>query len=226
MEFKTMYVALITALTSLFTPRSLRPGTDGDLDGFDDFDDSEDWDGPRVPYSPPTFRSKFYRSGCTIHCYPSYGGYWTKDADITDLPYLGLPWTHDTDRSGNATEEDAFCERLRRIGATWWRSEDAWIDVWLKEREPTKAQAEVLVFGWPDEWESVWMLRYASNDDVPMGFGRVTMATSMPEKIQAMQGLGAEFVANATALDELADDYPPEAHVKIPDYCRQRSDEL
>ncbi|OQO09201.1 hypothetical protein B0A48_06092 [Cryoendolithus antarcticus] len=222
MEFKTIYVALITALTSLYTPRSVGPGTDDDFDELEDFDD-----GPWIPRPPPTFRSQFNMRGCRLQCYPSYGGLWTKDADIVDMQYLNLPHAFDTERSMNATEEDAFCERLRRVGATWWRSQnDRFGHAWLDDWKPTKAQAEVLTFGWPSEGEGVWMLRYASDDEVPMGFGRIRMATSMQGKIEAMQGLGAEFVANGTALDELADDYPPEAHVKIPDYCRRRLDEL
>jgi hypothetical protein len=107
--------------------------------------------------------------------------------------------------------EDAFCDRLRRIGATWWASEQESQDVLAGLRKATEVESKVLVFGWPSDMSGVWVLRYASEDEVPEDFGMVRMALDMDEKIEAMRKFGAEFFADVRKVEELSDHYPPKA---------------
>jgi hypothetical protein len=54
----------------------------------------------------------------------------------------------------------------------------------------------------------VWVLRYASEYEVPKDSGMVRMALDMDEKIEAMRKFGAEFVADVSEVEELSDHYP------------------
>jgi hypothetical protein len=139
-----------------------------------------------------------------------------KQADISDMLYLSVPRSHPVQRSDDASVEDAFCDRMRRIGATWWASKLESHDVEAGLRGATEAERKVLVFGWPSDGSGVWVLRYASEDEVPEDFGMVRMALDMDEKIEAMRRFGAEFIADVSEVEELSDHYPPKA----------RSDEL
>jgi hypothetical protein len=163
-----------------------------------------------------TERSKFGAIRCTVRGYPSTGGYWMKQADMLDMLYLSVPRSHPVQRSDDASVEDAFCDRLRRTGATWWASEQESQDVLAGVRKATEAESKVLVFGWPSDGSGVWVLRYASEDEVPEDFGMVRMALDMDEKIEAMRKFGAEFIAEVSEVEELSDPYPLKA----------RSDEL
>lgn len=59
-----------------------------------------------------------------------------------------------------------------------------------------------MVFGWPDSGGSdgseaergVWVLRYASDKEVPGDFGRLKFVVSSEEKIEVMREFGAIFV--------------------------------
>ena len=50
-------------------------------------------------------------------------------------------------------------------------SEREWIDVQLGEKERTELEKRVLVFGWPSDGVGVWMLRFASENELPKDFG-------------------------------------------------------
>lgn len=126
-------------------------------------------------------------------------------ADVVDLAYLSIPITRAVERSSDAAEEDAFCERLRRVGATWWAYYGEWLDNYEQHDEyrVTAEQKRTMVYGWPTNVEGVWVLRYWGDGDVPGDLGRVRMARSMEERIEVMKGFGAEFVADPTHVEEL-----------------------
>lgn len=58
---------------------------------------------------------------------------------------------------------------MRRVGATWWASEQEWVDVELGERESTALKERVLAFGWPTDGVGVWVLRFGSEKEMPRG---------------------------------------------------------
>jgi hypothetical protein len=50
-------------------------------------------------------------------------------------------------------------------------------------REPTKEEEKVMVYGWPvDGSAGVWVLRFASAEQLPSDFGRINFAMDMEEK--------------------------------------------
>lgn len=86
---------------------------------------------PQTPPLSTTKRTAFGRLGCTIYGYPSSGGVLIKEADIVDMRFLSLDRFYPSQRSSNILEEDRFCALMRRVGATWWASEEEMVHVEL-----------------------------------------------------------------------------------------------
>lgn len=159
---------------------------------------------PQIPINTQK-RTEFGKQGCATFGYPSSGGVLIKDpVDIVDMQYLQLDRFKVSQRSANILEEDAFCERMRRIGATWWPSEREYIDVLLGVRERTELEARVSVFGWPEDGTGVWLLRYESEKAIPWDFGKLQFAIDMNERCQIIQGYGAKFYPLSGDVEELS----------------------
>ena len=113
--------------------------------------------------------------------------------DIVGTQFLSLNRFQRSKRSTNIVEEDNFCALRLRLRATWWASEQEWIDVQLWVRDGTELEKRVLVFGWPSDGVGIWMLRVASGREVPSDCGRLGMTISMDERIEVMKKYGALF---------------------------------
>lgn len=72
----------------------------------------------------------------------------------------------------------------------------------LGVRERTELERRVLVFGWPTDGVGVWVLRFASEREVPSDFGRVGLAVSMDERVQVMREYRAVFYEDAGRVEE------------------------
>lgn len=130
-----------------------------------------------------------------------------KNADLVDMLFLSLPRSHVSQRSPSADEEDRFCNLLRRTGARWWPSREDWVEVLIGMREATEEEDKVLVFGWPADGVGVWVLRFASAEQLPRDFGRMRLAINMEERIQLMREYGAVFIEDVTQVEELHDTF-------------------
>ena len=73
----------------------------------------------------------------------------------------------------------------------------------LGVRERTELEKRVLVFGWPSDGVGVWMLRFATEIELPRDFGRLGMAISMDERVKVMKEYGAVFYKNPNEVNEL-----------------------
>ncbi|KAL2851354.1 hypothetical protein BJX68DRAFT_236221 [Aspergillus pseudodeflectus] len=175
----------------------------------DPIDDNDPlWQGSCPPNPPEstTDRTKFGVRGCIVYGYPSTGGVLIKGhVDLVDMLFLSLPRFQVAQRSPSAEEEDRFCNLLRRVGATWWPSKEERIRVDMGSREKTAEEKKVLVFGWPANGVGVWVLRFASDRQVPSDLGRMHYAMNMEERIQIMKEYGAEFVEDVSQVEELRD---------------------
>lgn len=139
-----------------------------------------------------------------VYGYPSTGGVLIKeDADLLDLLFLSIPRTHPSQRSPSDEEEDRFCNLMRRIGATFWRSRDEWTEVLMQLKKITEEQQKVMVYGWPTDGKGVWVLRYGCADEKPLDFGRMGFAMNMDERIQIMKEYGAVFFEDVAQVMEL-----------------------
>ena len=63
--------------------------------------------------------TKFSRSGCTVYGYLSSGGVLMRDVNVVDMQLLQLDRFSEAQRSSNKVQEDEFCARMRKGGATW-----------------------------------------------------------------------------------------------------------
>ena len=106
-------------------------------------------------------------------------------------------------RSPNIIDEDAFCTRMRRLGAIWWADEQEWINVQLGLRGRTAVENRRLVFGWPTDGRGMWVLRYEDERAVPRDFGKISLAVDMDERCRVMQRYGARFYDDPGTVEEL-----------------------
>lgn len=196
------------------------------------------YDEPEFPSQPTTIRSFFSNKGCHIHGHPSTGGILIKhSADLVDLQYLSLPRLTSTSRSPDATEEDAFCERLRRLGASWWTDEASFLRAFHGQNHydegryhPHEAPAPMeneamnekrarrsLTFGWPADGVGVWVEKFIPCFIWRQGHSRqLDFALSMEERIGVMREFGAEFVEDVGMVRELNEPWSENVYLYYP----------
>jgi hypothetical protein len=79
----------------------------------------------RGPFPPkPKDRSTLYKFGARVACWPSTGGIWIKHAVPIEMAFLEVSQMYDTHRPTplDPAEEDAFCTKMRLIGAEFWEN--------------------------------------------------------------------------------------------------------
>jgi len=133
-----------------------------------------------------------------VHCWPSVDGIIIAEGvHAVELAYIGLDRFHTTPRSPNATDEDAFCMQLRKLGGKWWSSYDDFeMATKAKLRMMWPDEREVLFLGWPEEG-GVWVLRYENWKMVKGDLGPVWNALNMEERCMALERCGAVFFERA-----------------------------
>ena len=124
-------------------------------------------------------------------------------ADIVDLQYLGLDRFQPSSRSTDALEEDLFCEKMCKLGAAWWESEEDYTDVLLGMRERSPVESSEIVSGWPSTG-GVWVLRLDDREKLPKDFGKIHMALTMDERCRVIESYGGTFYLNPEDVSQLA----------------------
>ncbi|OOF90918.1 hypothetical protein ASPCADRAFT_211525, partial [Aspergillus carbonarius ITEM 5010] len=116
---------------------------------------------------PELYRRSFFTRNqkTTVLGYPSTGGIYALSCDGVELEFLGVDRFRRTftERS-NADEEDAFCAKMRMLGARWWECEVDW------ELSLMDLDCDVVVTGWPVSG-GVWVLRMGGRRAMREGFG-------------------------------------------------------
>ncbi|KAI1412847.1 hypothetical protein F5Y13DRAFT_43192 [Hypoxylon sp. FL1857] len=141
----------------------------------------------------PQFRTQFgVRSGAAVRGYPSYGGVYVLHCTPVELDFLGLDRFHIAMRSLDQQEEDAHCNNMRRLGATWWESEGAYRQ---KAMDPDKSGDLVTFVGWPPGG-GVWILRITHDDASARGAGRINNCYTMEERCRLIRQMGGVFYEN------------------------------
>ena len=152
--------------------------------------------------NPSNRRTAFGKRGCAVFAWPSAGGVLIKEpANAVDLDYLGLNRFQSSFKSTDPIEEDLFCEKLQRLGAKWWRSEDDYVEVLLGLRERNPAELAEVTFGWPSTG-GMWFLRFEHEQQLPHDFGKINMAMNMDERCRVIEAYGGTFYPNSTAVDD------------------------
>ena len=116
---------------------------------------------PRQPGPPPRLS---FGHGSELNGYPSTGGFWILTNPHPVLlqhlsidRFTAIPSERDSDK----VAEDAFCDLLKKVGATWWRS------FYAAEIEtdayPNRPKPDRVFLGWPKNG-GVWFLQLKDSE--------------------------------------------------------------
>ena len=140
---------------------------------------------------------------------PSRGGILTKSVNAVDLIYLQVSRSETTfapDSTDPVAEEDAWCDRLRQLGPSWWRNEAEWLANGNHNLgRATSAEQELVYIGWPSNGNGVWMLKCLRKR--PADFGAYDMCLNMDERCDILQKHGADFFTNSSDCIEVTEHY-------------------
>lgn len=143
-----------------------------------------------------------------VYGYPSTGGVLILPGYDLDLPYLGLVRLVDASRSSNPAEEDAFCRRLRYLGAIWWPYPDADLDA-LKghgSQEDAHRAATHVCVGWLPNAGGIWVLKYNENDsgdnDLSLKAQRIG-SMIMGDRCRMIEELGGKYYRHPEECEDL-----------------------
>lgn len=148
---------------------------------------------------PDPFKDKRLKlhDSATIYAWPSTGGrFELQNPSAFELDYLGIE-DHfaESNNSADTTEEDAFVQRLRHLGGTFYEYQYA-----VRGREGH--QAELLTWlGWPDDEEhkgGVWVLKVKRSDTFEVMTGRIRLAKTMQDRCRMIELCGGVFYASPT----------------------------
>jgi len=144
--------------------------------------------------------------GAVAHGWPSTGGrYDLGPVGAFELEYLGLDRFSECERNPNPDEEDAFCLRLRRLGARFCPYSHG-------SRTHRDEKDEDTWLGWPAEEDGggVWVLKANRSESYRRQVGRISLAKDMGERCKAIEMCGGVFFKDVEACEEargLAQEY-------------------
>jgi hypothetical protein len=143
------------------------------------------------PPSRPQFRTDFGAGpGTLVRGWPSKGGLYALQAcDGVELDFLHLDRFKVTPRSQDAAEEDAHVANMRKLGASWWESEEEFIQDAIGY---PRADTQILFTGWPSQG-GAWVLKTTWLDAADRGVGRIRNAFNMEERCRSIEQLGGTF---------------------------------
>ncbi|PWY65666.1 hypothetical protein BO94DRAFT_422700, partial [Aspergillus sclerotioniger CBS 115572] len=120
--------------------------------------------------------------------YPSTGGNYALSCDGVELEFLGVDRFERTyTERRDADAEDAFCAKMRMLGARRWECEVDW------ELSVMDLDCDVVVAGWPASG-GVWVLKMDGRRARREGVGcKVRNALSMEERCAVLERLGGVF---------------------------------
>ncbi|PTB39492.1 hypothetical protein M441DRAFT_143413 [Trichoderma asperellum CBS 433.97] len=151
------------------------------------------------------FRVEFFRGpGVQVTGWPAKGGVYILERCLgVELDFLGLDRFHNTPRPSGpdaAAEEEAHCNKMRQLGATWWRSEHAYDMAYFTS--PKGEDGRFLRVGW-ETGGGVWVLSTTKQGADQKGTAIIQNAYTMEERCKAIEKLGGVFYANPVDCPEL-----------------------
>jgi len=143
--------------------------------------------------------------------FPSTGGMLQLDCSNTELDFLGLPTLlpQDIPRSLDQGEEDAFCDKMRLLGARLWPSMRHWVEALIERSDMEGDEAKEVRVGWPSDGNGVWIISWGRKDGRALAVGRevVKRARSMDERCEVIERLGGRFYEHPEECPEFAAAY-------------------
>ena len=157
-----------------------------------------DTDDDTSPVPSPNLRTQFGPRTTVVRGFPSKGGiYLLRDAGPVELGFLSLNRFRESPRSQKPAEEDAFCQRMRGMGAQWFENEEeADKGSPLKVRDGKRVGRMEVWLGWPESG-GVWVLEIEEFEGARKGVGgRIRNAKSMEERCSFIEMLGGVFYSD------------------------------
>jgi hypothetical protein len=137
---------------------------------------------------PPHFG---YDSTTMVLGCPSKGGIYVYYTYCPiDLDFLHLDRFNPVSRSPNTVEEDVHCVNMRKLGARWWESEEAWDRYAIFHQQ--SPDDPFIVVGWLSGG-GVWVLKTTRQEALKLGAGKAGNAYNMDERCQIIEKLGGTF---------------------------------
>jgi len=148
----------------------------------------------------PIMRSEVPYGGAS--CWPSTGGIWMKELDAVEMAYLGIDRFNNVPRAADPVEEDTFCAKLRRMGASWWRSPELWprptrCDFLEECARPDIHMNMELCF---PATGGAWVIDFTKTNTPHRG--HLGLSLTMDERCKVIQTLGGKFCSTMEACAE------------------------
>ncbi|KAH9230135.1 hypothetical protein K456DRAFT_55848 [Colletotrichum gloeosporioides 23] len=142
--------------------------------------------------------------GVRVQGWPSKGStYILRDCVRLELDFLEVDRFKPSRRSDDQEEEEAHCERMRKLGATWWKSDQALAVAELfGAREKEHLQDPVIIAGWPASG-GAWVLTKPRIEAIKMGTGIIKLAKDMEERCCLIKNLGGVFYEDPNECPDL-----------------------
>ena len=141
-------------------------------------------------------RTTFGATAVTVRGWPSSGGIVVHTScNAVELDFLGLSRFSDTlsQRNTDAAAEDAFCDRLRKIGGRLFDTECASNEFFLRGTDLN--QMEVFI-GWPEGGmleDGVWVLMLDREEMIEKGASRIKNAVTMNDRCKMIVKMGGTY---------------------------------
>ncbi|EAA30892.3 hypothetical protein GE21DRAFT_8657 [Neurospora crassa] len=147
--------------------------------------------------------------GATLFGYPSKkGGVYVLEGVLgVELDFLGLDRFHPTPRKSfsdpaeEEADEDAWCYKLRQLGAIWWKARYDY-DMMLIGGDIWRGDDPFVTTGWPATG-GVWILKTTKGDARGRGVGIIHNAYNMEERCRAIEKVGGVFYTDPKDCPDL-----------------------
>ncbi|KAH6617399.1 hypothetical protein F5144DRAFT_498981 [Chaetomium tenue] len=115
--------------------------------------------------------------GASVYGWPAKGGIYVHTASAVEIEFLGFdrfsPVPHPSPNNPSAApDEEAHCNKMRQLGAVWWKSEYAWSEdgLTVHHTPPPDPPNSFIVTGWPTTG-GVWVLSTTKGEAIEKGVG-------------------------------------------------------
>ncbi|KAJ5605717.1 hypothetical protein N7510_008498 [Penicillium lagena] len=148
--------------------------------------------------------------GVAVTGWPSQGGIYTLQVcSRVELEFLELDLFNNTLRPSASNpewqnKENAHCDRMRRLGPTWWKSEYARFYSGMLEISEGRDNGKdnYIRAGWPPGG-GVWVLQTTRDEASEKGLAKLQNANTMQERCELIEKSGGVFYEDPKACPYL-----------------------
>ncbi|KAL2823219.1 hypothetical protein BDW59DRAFT_173696 [Aspergillus cavernicola] len=147
------------------------------------------------PVEPPNHFRFCYGNGPGVDVYgwPSKGGvYSLQDCTPVEIEFLGYDRLNVPRhlKAESEEEEDAHCNHMRRLGATWWARYEDLSKFTVFGDKNLNLNGFFIRVGWPDGGGGAWVLHTTIDEAAERGTGLIDNAYTMEERCMMIERMG------------------------------------